>query len=30
MKKYQEKGYSEKVALNIRTEEQKLADIEFL
>ena len=30
MKKYEEKRYSEKEALNICTEEQKLADIEFL
>ena len=30
MKLYEQKGYSEKEALNIRTEEQKLADIEFL
>ena len=30
MKKYKEKGYSENEALNIRTEEQKLADMEIL
>ena len=30
MKKYEEKGYSEKEALNIRTEVKKLCDIEFL
>ena len=30
MKKYEKKGYSEKEALNIPTEEQKLCDIEFL
>ena len=30
MQNYEEKGYSEKEALNIRAEEQKLCDIEFL
>ena len=30
MKFIEQKGYSEKEAFNIRTEEQKLADIEFL
>ena len=30
MKLYKQKGYSEKETFNIRTEEQKLADIEFL
>ena len=30
MKNYEEKGYSEKEALDIRSEEQKLCDIEFL
>ena len=30
MKLYEQKGYSEKEALNIRTEEQKIADIELL
>ena len=30
MKKYEEKGYSEKKLLNISTEERKFADIEFL
>lgn len=30
MKLYEQKGYSEKEALNIRTEEQKLSYIEFL
>ena len=27
---YEQEGYSEREALNIRTEEQKLTDIEFL
>ena len=30
MKLCEQEGYSEKEALNIRTEEQKLSDIEFL
>ena len=30
MKLYEQKGYNEKEALNIRTEEQKIADIELL
>ena len=30
MKAYEEKGYSEKEALNIRAEQTKLADLDFL